>query len=125
MTLIADAFGALKDNCVCFNKSMCHGVTMVISRRFVRQNIVQVLHIVNSSLQYSRNMGMLHNLSDLIKAKRDKMTILVLGLNNSGKSTIINHFKKSSEQSAIMVPTVGFQIEQFYSKSPFYLLKYL
>ncbi|XP_030558386.1 ADP-ribosylation factor-like protein 6 [Drosophila novamexicana] len=94
---------------------MCHGVTMVISRRFVRQNIVQVLHIVNSSLQYSRNMGMLHNLSDLIKAKRDKMTMLVLGLNNSGKSTIINHFKKSSEQSAIMVPTVGFQIEQFYN----------
>ncbi|XP_032590715.1 ADP-ribosylation factor-like protein 6 isoform X1 [Drosophila grimshawi] len=61
-------------------------------------------------------MGMLHNLSDLIKVKRDKMTILVLGLNNSGKSTIINHFKKSNEQSAIMVPTVGFLIEQFYSK---------
>ncbi|EDW61135.1 ADP-ribosylation factor-like protein 6 [Drosophila virilis] len=60
-------------------------------------------------------MGMLHNLSDLIKVKRDKMTILVLGLNNSGKSTIINHFKKSSEQSAVMVPTVGFLIEQFYN----------
>lgn len=61
-------------------------------------------------------MGMLHNLTGLIKVKRDKMTILVLGLNNSGKSTIINHFKKSNEQSAIMVPTVGFLIEQFYSK---------
>ncbi|XP_068147634.1 ADP-ribosylation factor-like protein 6 [Drosophila tropicalis] len=60
-------------------------------------------------------MGMLHNLTDLIKIKKDKMTILVLGLNNSGKSTIINHFKKSNEQNAIMVPTVGFMIEQFYS----------
>ncbi|TDG42884.1 hypothetical protein AWZ03_010704 [Drosophila navojoa] len=59
-------------------------------------------------------MGMLHNLTGLIKVKKDKMTILVLGLNNSGKSTIINHFKKSNEQSAIMVPTVGFLIEQFY-----------
>lgn len=61
-------------------------------------------------------MGMLHNLTGLIKVKKEKMTILVLGLNNSGKSTIINHFKKSNEQSAIMVPTVGFLIEQFYSK---------
>ncbi|XP_022226826.1 ADP-ribosylation factor-like protein 6 isoform X1 [Drosophila obscura] len=61
-------------------------------------------------------MGMLHNLADLIKIKKDKMTILVLGLNNSGKSTIINHFKKPGDQSSIMVPTVGFMVEQFYSK---------
>ncbi|XP_017025035.1 ADP-ribosylation factor-like protein 6 [Drosophila kikkawai] len=60
-------------------------------------------------------MGMLHNLADLIKIKKDKMTILVLGLNNSGKSSIINHFKKSSEQTSIVVPTVGFMVEQFYS----------
>ncbi|KAL7736697.1 hypothetical protein ACLKA6_015559 [Drosophila palustris] len=60
-------------------------------------------------------MGMFNNLAELIKVKKDKMTILVLGLNNSGKSTIINHFKKSNEQSTIMVPTVGFLIEQFYS----------
>ncbi|KAH8261030.1 hypothetical protein KR044_002370 [Drosophila immigrans] len=60
-------------------------------------------------------MGMLNNLADLIKVKKDKMTILVLGLNNSGKSTIVNHFKKSNEQSAIMVPTVGFLVEQFYT----------
>nr|NP_611421.1 ADP ribosylation factor-like 6, isoform A [Drosophila melanogaster]AAF57559.1 ADP ribosylation factor-like 6, isoform A [Drosophila melanogaster] len=59
-------------------------------------------------------MGMLHNLADLIKIKKDKMTILVLGLNNSGKSSIINHFKKSSEQTSIVVPTVGFMVEQFY-----------
>ncbi|XP_037716017.1 ADP-ribosylation factor-like protein 6 [Drosophila subpulchrella] len=62
-------------------------------------------------------MGMLHNLADLIKIKKDKMTILVLGLNNSGKSSIINHFKKSSEQASIVVPTVGFMVEQFYSMS--------
>ncbi|XP_062134064.1 ADP-ribosylation factor-like protein 6 isoform X2 [Drosophila sulfurigaster albostrigata] len=61
------------------------------------------------------DMGMLNNLADLIKVKKDKMTILVLGLNNSGKSTIVNHFKKSNEQSAIMVPTVGFLVEQFYT----------
>ncbi|KAH8369745.1 hypothetical protein KR093_000771 [Drosophila rubida] len=60
-------------------------------------------------------MGMLNNLADLIKVKKDKMTILVLGLNNSGKSTILNHFKKPNEQSAIMVPTVGFLVEQFYT----------
>ncbi|XP_016953542.1 ADP-ribosylation factor-like protein 6 [Drosophila biarmipes] len=62
-------------------------------------------------------MGMLHNLADFIKIKKDKMTILVLGLNNSGKSSIINHFKKSSEQTSIVVPTVGFMVEQFYSMS--------
>lgn len=61
-------------------------------------------------------MGMFHNLTDFIKVKKDKMTILVLGLNNSGKSTIINHFKKSNEQSVIAVPTIGFLVEQFYCK---------
>ncbi|KAH8420656.1 hypothetical protein KR222_004630 [Zaprionus bogoriensis] len=60
-------------------------------------------------------MGIFDNLTDLVKLKKDKMTILVLGLNNSGKSTIISHFKKANEQSTVTVPTVGFYVEQFYS----------
>jgi len=58
-------------------------------------------------------MGILHNLADLIKIKKDKMTILVLRLDNSGKSSIINHFKKSSDQRSIVQGTVGLMVKQF------------
>lgn len=41
------------------------------------------------------------------------MNILVIGLNNSGKSTVINHFKKDEDKNTTIVPTVGFNIENF------------
>lgn len=66
-------------------------------------------------------MGMFKKISTFFKNKSEKVTILVIGLNNSGKSTIINHFKSPQEQAAITVPTVGFSLEQIRST----LLKYL
>lgn len=39
-----------------------------------------------------------------------------LYLNNSGKSTIVNHFKNPEEKSSVTVPTVGFSVEKFQSK---------
>jgi len=66
-------------------------------------------------------MGMLHNLADLIKIKKDKMTILVLGLNNSGKSSIINHFKKSSEQTSIVVRVKRLRLVEDLIRAPWEL----
>lgn len=64
-------------------------------------------------------MGMFNNFLHLLKINKEKMTVLVVGLNNSGKSTIINHLKKKTHEpgSNIAIPTVGFNIEEFYSKS--------
>lgn len=61
-------------------------------------------------------MGVFNKLADIIRIKKEKITILVIGLNNSGKSTIINCLKNSEEQTAITVPTVGFTVEQFQSQ---------
>ena len=35
----------------------------------------------------------------------------------SGKSTLLNHFKPEQEQNANIVPTVGFNVEKFKSKT--------
>ena len=60
---------------------------------------------------------MFNNFLSFLKINKEKMTVLVVGLNNSGKSTIINHFKKKNDtNSYVSVPTVGFANEEFFSK---------
>lgn len=64
---------------------------------------------------------MFNNLLHLLRINKERMTVLVVGLNSSGKSSIINQWKKrnagnDSRNSAIIVPTVGFNIEEFYSE---------
>ncbi|XP_019892862.1 ADP-ribosylation factor-like protein 6 isoform X1 [Musca domestica] len=62
-------------------------------------------------------MGMFNNFLSLIKINKEKMTVLVVGLNNSGKSSIIQQFKRKNDtNSYISIPTVGFTHEEFYSK---------
>uniref|UniRef100_A0A1A9WAE0 ADP-ribosylation factor-like protein 6 n=1 Tax=Glossina brevipalpis TaxID=37001 RepID=A0A1A9WAE0_9MUSC len=63
-------------------------------------------------------MGMFNNFLNLLKISKEKMTVLVVGLNNSGKSSIISHLKKKNHEpgSGIAIPTVGFNIEEFYSQ---------
>ncbi|XP_055920577.1 ADP-ribosylation factor-like protein 6 [Eupeodes corollae] len=58
-------------------------------------------------------MGIFNKLAEILKLKKEQMTILIVGLNNSGKSTIINNFRTSDERTSITVPTVGFTVEQF------------
>lgn len=54
----------------------------------------------------------------LHKDKKPKqISILIIGLNNSGKSTIVNYFKNTDERRSIStIPTIGFQVEHFESK---------
>ena len=42
--------------------------------------------------------------------------MLVVGLDNSGKSTILNHFMPEEQKRLDIVPTVGFNVEKFKSK---------
>lgn len=45
--------------------------------------------------------------------KPKQISILIIGLNNSGKSTIVNYFKNKDDRKSISVPTIGFNIEHF------------
>ena len=61
-------------------------------------------------------MGFWDKLVNLLGFKKREVNILVVGLNNSGKSTVINHFKTEEEKSTEIVPTVGFNVEKFRSE---------
>lgn len=63
-------------------------------------------------------MGLFDKLATMLKVRKEQVNILVIGLNNSGKSTIVNHFKEADERSSIVVPTVGFSVEKFQSEWP-------
>ena len=43
--------------------------------------------------------------------------MLVVGLDNSGKSTILNHFMPEEQKRLDIVPTVGFNVEKFKSRA--------
>lgn len=60
-------------------------------------------------------MGLFDALASMLKIRKEQINILVVGLNNSGKSTIVNHFKHPDEKNSISVPTVGFTVERFQS----------
>lgn len=44
--------------------------------------------------------------------KKKEASILCLGLDNSGKTTIINKLKPDKSQSTDIVPTIGFTVEK-------------
>uniref|UniRef100_A0A673Y4A4 ADP-ribosylation factor-like protein 6 n=1 Tax=Salmo trutta TaxID=8032 RepID=A0A673Y4A4_SALTR len=78
-------------------------------------------------------MGMLDKLSGWLGLKKKEVNVLCLGLDNSGKTTIINQLKPSNlslygplsddwrhvsqTQTQDIVPTIGFNIEKFKSSS--------
>lgn len=49
--------------------------------------------------------------------KRNVANVVVVGLDNSGKTTIVNRLKPSETQTMDIVPTVGFTVEKFKTKS--------
>ena len=72
--------------------------------------------VCSQSLSPSCIMGLFDKLASMIKGKKEQVNILVIGLNNSGKSTIVNNFKEPEERQSIVVPTVGFNVERFQSQ---------
>ncbi|XP_029494336.1 ADP-ribosylation factor-like protein 6 isoform X5 [Oncorhynchus nerka] len=62
-------------------------------------------------------MGLLDKLSGWLGLKKKEVNVLCLGLDNSGKTTIINQLKPSNTQTQDIVPTIGFNIEKFKSSS--------
>ncbi|XP_069466721.1 ADP-ribosylation factor-like protein 6 isoform X2 [Ambystoma mexicanum] len=62
-------------------------------------------------------MGLFDKLAGWLGLKKKEVHVLCLGLDNSGKTTIINRLKPSSAQTQDIVPTIGFSIEKFKTSS--------
>ena len=60
-----------------------------------------------------RKMGLFKLIAQALGFSRRESKILVIGLDNSGKTTLINHLKPKKATTTEVVPTVGFQVEQF------------
>lgn len=58
-------------------------------------------------------MGILDKLSGLFSSRKTKVRVICVGLDNSGKSTIINYLKPKKKAETEVVPTVGFSVEDF------------
>lgn len=61
-------------------------------------------------------MGFFDKLAYSLGLKKREANILVVGLDNAGKSTVLNHFKPEDQRTTDMAPTVGYNIEKFKSK---------
>uniref|UniRef100_A0A3P8W7S3 ADP-ribosylation factor-like 6 n=1 Tax=Cynoglossus semilaevis TaxID=244447 RepID=A0A3P8W7S3_CYNSE len=58
-------------------------------------------------------MGLLDKLSRWLGLRKKEVNVLCLGLDNSGKTTIINQLKPPHTPAQEIVPTIGFNIEKF------------
>uniref|UniRef100_A0A915CMU4 ADP-ribosylation factor-like protein 6 n=1 Tax=Ditylenchus dipsaci TaxID=166011 RepID=A0A915CMU4_9BILA len=58
-------------------------------------------------------MGLLQTLSSIFNGGNKQVDIIVLGLDNSGKTTVLNQLKPPDAQSSSVVPTVGFAVDRF------------
>ncbi|ESO88897.1 hypothetical protein LOTGIDRAFT_204362 [Lottia gigantea] len=62
-------------------------------------------------------MGLLDRLARWLGMKKKEANVLVVGLDNSGKTTILNYLKPEECKSHDIVPTVGFSVEKFANSS--------
>lgn len=58
-------------------------------------------------------MGLFDRLTRWLGIRRKEVTVLCVGLDNSGKTTIINHFKPHQAKLQEVVPTIGYSVEKF------------
>ncbi|XP_022799652.1 ADP-ribosylation factor-like protein 6 [Stylophora pistillata] len=62
-------------------------------------------------------MGLFDKLANWMGIRKKEINVLCIGLDNSGKTTIINKLKPAASQAQDIVPTVGFTVEKFMSQS--------
>ncbi|XP_072389027.1 ADP-ribosylation factor-like protein 6 isoform X2 [Diabrotica undecimpunctata] len=58
-------------------------------------------------------MGLFQKLANFLGGRKREVNVLVVGLNNSGKTTVVNKFKNEEDRVSDIVPTVGFSVERF------------
>ncbi|CAH8500216.1 unnamed protein product, partial [Heterobilharzia americana] len=57
-------------------------------------------------------MGFLELIWKIFGFPRKEVKVLVIGLDNSGKSTILNKLQSKDAQKSIVVPTIGYNVEK-------------
>ncbi|KAI8488196.1 PREDICTED: ADP-ribosylation factor-like protein 6 [Branchiostoma belcheri] len=62
-------------------------------------------------------MGFFDTLARWLGMKKKEVNVICVGLDNSGKTTIINKLKPQNAQQSDIVPTIGFTVEKFASAS--------
>lgn len=67
-------------------------------------------------------MGLFQKFANFLGVRKKEVNVLVVGLNNSGKTTVVNKFKNEEERVNEIVPTVGFSVEKFQSKFKIYII---
>ena len=58
-------------------------------------------------------MGLFSALFSIFRKKKKEVKLVCCGLDNSGKTTIINFLKPQKVQKSEVVPTVGFAVDNF------------
>ena len=58
-------------------------------------------------------MGLFKKLASALGFGKAPVGIIVVGLDNSGKTTLINHLRPKKSQAHEVAPTVGFNCESF------------
>ncbi len=61
-------------------------------------------------------MGLLDSFIEWLGLRRRDVSVLVVGLDNSGKSSLLNFLRPQETQNNYIVPTVGFNVEHFSCK---------
>ena len=61
-------------------------------------------------------MGLLDSLIEWLGLRRREVNVLVVGLDNSGKSSLLNYLRPRESQSNDIAPTIGFNVEHFTCK---------
>jgi ADP-ribosylation factor-like protein 6 len=61
-------------------------------------------------------MGLLDSFIEWLGFGRREVNVLVVGLDNSGKSSILNYLRPRDSQAFETVPTIGFNVENFTCK---------
>lgn len=58
-------------------------------------------------------LSLFNKLFSYLGFRKKTVSVLVVGLDNSGKSTILNHFKSDEDKSPEVVATIGFNVDKF------------
>ncbi|GAQ78163.1 ADP-ribosylation factor family protein [Klebsormidium nitens] len=58
-------------------------------------------------------MGLFRRFLRALGLGPEKVGVLIVGLDNSGKSTLLNRLRPKKARTADVVPTIGFQVESF------------
>lgn len=57
-------------------------------------------------------MGLFGKFAEWLGFKKEAANVIVIGLDNSGKTSILNHLKNEDQKSLDIVPTVGFNVDK-------------